>query len=124
MPTSPPCSRTAAIVSAAGMPGRNGLSQENGDQVAVAGADLFPDEDREVVRRDISRPERAVDPVVVGDGEMCQAPSDGGGHDALRRGERVETRGRVAMEVHERPGRGHRPERRYRDWTSDFLKKP
>jgi len=46
--------------------------------------------------------ERAVDLVVVGDREMGQAASGGGPDDGAGRGQRVEARRRVAVQVDER----------------------
>ncbi len=67
MPTRPPCSRTAAIVSSAGSPGGTGLVEEEGDQVAVGGLDLLAHDHVSPSGARVASLEGAVDPVVVGD---------------------------------------------------------
>jgi hypothetical protein len=110
----------------AGEARRHRLAQEQPDQVTVAGLDLLADEDREArpiaIRRDglsvsLERPitslQGAVDPLVVGDREVRQAAGRGGADDGGGRRQRIEARGRVAVEVDE-DARGPRARRRRR----------
>ena len=104
MPTRPPCSRTAAIASAARQAGRDRLAQEHADQVAGLRPDLLADDDGQagrLGRRAVTRLEGAVDPVVVGDREVRQAARRRGADDRRGRGQRVEARRGVAVQVEE-----------------------
>ena len=55
-------------------PRRDGALQERGDQVPVGGPDLLPDDHGQPVRRRLTRRERPVDPVVIRDDDVGQAP--------------------------------------------------
>ena len=84
----------------------NGSLEEHGDQVAVARPDLLADEDRQSRRvpgRDLAGRKGAVDPVMVGDRQVSQAATGGRSDDGPWRGQRVERRRGVDVEIQERP---------------------
>jgi hypothetical protein len=81
---------------------RDGRRQEQADEVALVGLDLLADQDRQSRRSGFARLEGALDPVVVGDGEVGQPAGGRDPRDIGRPGERIEARGGVAVEVDER----------------------
>ena len=111
MPTRPPCSRAAAIVSAAVMPGRMADREIGADEIAVGGLDLLADDDRQAGRRRVASGERAIDPIVVRDDQVRQAPRRGRSDDIARLRQAIEARGRMTVQVDERPVGGHRSAR-------------
>jgi hypothetical protein len=88
-----------------GQAGRHGPLEEEPDQVPRACADLLPDDHGEAVRRGGAGRKGAVEAIVVGDREVGQPALRCRPDDGPRRGERIERRGRVAVEVDERSGR-------------------
>jgi hypothetical protein len=88
----------------------DGPIQEQADQVAVGRLHLFADDDRQAGRGEVARPEGSVDPVVVGDREVGEAPRGGRPDDILLGGERVEACSGMAMQIDEGP-RAHGPRR-------------
>jgi hypothetical protein len=67
----------------------------------VGGPDLLAHDDRQAVGRGVACPERALDPIVIGDREMGQPARRGGADDGLGRSQAVEARAGVAVEVDE-----------------------
>jgi hypothetical protein len=83
--------------------GRDRGVEEQPDQVALRGADFLADQDDQARRRGRPRLEGSLDRVVIGDGEMGQAPAGRRCDDIGGPGERVEARPGVAVEIDERP---------------------
>jgi hypothetical protein len=81
--------------------GRDRPLEEDGDEVAVGGPDLLADDDRQAVGRGLASPERTLDSIVIGDREVGQAAGRRSADDGLRRGQAVEARARVTVEVDE-----------------------
>jgi hypothetical protein len=80
------------------------LIEEDADEVAVPGADLLADQDRDaevLAARDVTRLKGALDPIVIRDREVGQATCRRGPDDRRRRGERIDAGGRVAVQVDE-----------------------
>jgi hypothetical protein len=69
---------------------RDCFAQVQTDKVALGGADLLADDDRELGRSDLAGGERAVDALVVGDRQVGQAAADGRLDDRFGLGERIE----------------------------------
>jgi hypothetical protein len=76
--------------------------EEGADHVAVASLDLLTHDDHETGRREITRLEGGLDPIVVGDREVGQPPRGSGLDDVLRRRQAVEAAAGVAVQVDER----------------------
>ena len=96
-------------------PGRHGALQEQADEVAAGRPDLLANDHGErgrLIRRglrggQVACPQRAVDALVVGDGQVGQAEAPRVPDQRLERAERVERGGAVAVQVRERaPGAG------------------
>jgi len=69
--------------------GRQRLLKVEADQVAVGRPDLLADDDGELRRRDLLRGQRAVDALVIGDGQMGQTAADGRLYNGFPLGERI-----------------------------------
>ncbi len=142
IPTSPPCSRTAAIVSTADSPGGIAFSRKTQIRSPSRGLDLFPDDHRQPGRRELPSLERDVDPVVIRDRQMRQPAIMRSLDDVLGRRQRIEAppmwqcrsmNARVTSGASARRVPGSPPCRdgpampsdaaRQTCWTSDFLKK-
>ena len=110
MPTRPPCSRIAAIVSTAESPGgdlaRRKMPSTSPSAVLISSPTMTVSSGGAA-----SRARRAaVDAIVVGHGQVRQAALGGGADDGVGIGQRIEAGAGVAVQVDERPpgvlGRG------------------
>ena len=104
IPTRPPCSRAAAIVSTADSPG--GIARSRNRQIRSPSSVLTssPTITVKLGRRELPSLERDVDPVMVRDREMRQSPGVRRLDDVPRLGQAIEAAPRVAMQIRERPG--------------------
>ena len=84
-------------------PRGHGTLEEETDEIAVGRPALLADDHREPGRGCVAGTERAVDPIVVRDGEVGEAAAQGSPHDGARVGQAVEARRRVAVQVDEDP---------------------
>src|SRR4051794_15218424 len=99
--------------------GGESVLQVQADQVAIAGSDLLADDDAQLGRRKLARRERAIDALVVRDGEVGQTAIDGSLDHRLWFGQRIKGRRRVTVKVGE-AARGPLIGQIF--CTSDFLK--
>jgi len=84
-------------------PRRHRVDEEDADEVALGRPDLLADDDGQAGRSRRQALESAIDPIVVGDGEVTQASLGRDPDDIDRPSQRIEARPRMAVEIDERP---------------------
>ena len=89
------------------LPGRpvrlHRLLQEQRDEVPVRRPDLLPDDDRQLRRRRIPRPQRPLDPVMIRDRQVRQPPRRRRLDHLPRIAQRIKRRIRMTVQIHEVP---------------------
>ncbi len=85
--------------------GRHDVLQEQTDDVAVASADLLAHDDLKVAPGQLYRALGAIDALMVGDGQVCQAQPPSALDHPARIGQRIEGGRAVGMQVREGPHR-------------------